>query len=404
MPAAAYALEAELAFFLMPSHQLSDLFRHTPTRNLVILHPAFALTGVCHSIGGPLLPSLQPAFHLNDSQAGFLLFAYFAGTSFGALLCGRRHARTLAVGFLALTVAALGVSFTHRISLYPAFLFFGICVGAPMTAVSMYVGRTFGARSAAPLTLLNFSWSAGGLLAPLLAARLLLHHSFRAAYALLACASFLAALACWMQLEDPPEPPRAAANASRLGNMRFIALFAFLAFLEVGVENTSASWLSTYVLRTAGTGAALAAAASSLYWCGFLASRGVSSLLLLRMDSSRLLRIAAAVGVVAGIALVAFSATIVHVVAMTILGAALAPIFPLLLARFFAIARDSSDSRWVLSLCGFGGSVIPWVAGSLSLWWGSLRLGLIVIPIALLLIISTLPMIREEHAEALAGQ
>ncbi len=64
----------------MSIEQPSRLFRRSPTRSLVVLHPAFALTGVCHSIGGPLLPSMQPAFHLNDSQAGFLLFAYFAGT------------------------------------------------------------------------------------------------------------------------------------------------------------------------------------------------------------------------------------------------------------------------------------------------------------------------------------
>ena len=388
----------------MPLEQPSGLFPRSPTRTLVVLHPAFALTGVCHSIGGPLLPSLQPAFHLDDSQAGFLLFAYFAGTSVGALLCGRRHALTLALGFLALTLAGFGVAVTDRAFLYPAFFFFGICVGVPMTAVSMHVGHTFGARSAAPLTFLNFSWSAGALLAPLLAARLLLHHSFRIAYVILACASLLAALACWIQLADAPEDVRAATPTSRLRNLRFIALFAFLAFLEVGVENTTASWLSTYVLRTAGTGAALAAAASSLYWCGFLASRGISSLLLLRMNSSRLLRIAAIVGVLAGIALLSVSAAIVHVVAMVILGAALAPIFPLLLARFFAEARDSSDSRWVLSLCGFGGSVVPWVAGSISMHWGSLRLGLIVIPAALVMILGALPLIRTQHSEVAARQ
>jgi fucose permease len=268
----------------------------------------------------------------------------------------------------------------------------------------MYVGRTFGARSAAPLTFLNFSWSAGALLAPLLAARLLLHHSFRGAYVILACASLLAALACWIQLEDAPEPTRAATGTSRMRNLRFIALFAMLAFLEVGVENTTASWLATYVLRTAGTGAALAAAASSLYWCGFLASRGISSLLLLRVHSLRLLRIAAVVGVAAGIALLAVSATIIHVLAMVILGAALAPIFPLLLAQFFAEARDSSDSRWVLSLCGFGGSVVPWVAGSLSVYWGSLRLGLIVIPAALLMIVGALPLIRMQQSDVVARQ
>jgi len=385
---------------MMSTETRGSVFKGSPVRTLAVLHPAFALTGICHSIGGPLLPSLAPAFHLNDSQAGFLLFAYFGGTSLGALLCGRRHARTLTLGFLALTLAALAVAATNRMFLYPVFLLFGMGVGVPMTAVSMHAGRTFGARSAAPLTFLNFSWSAGALFAPLLAARLLANHTFRAAYVILACASSLAAIACGLRLEDAPEPERAAVPVSRMVSLRFIAIFAFLAFLEVGVENTAASWLTTYVFRTAGTAATWAAAASSLYWCGFLASRGVSSLLLLRVDAGRLLRGAVFVGVLAGVALLAMPRTSGHVVAMVILGAALAPIFPLLLARFFAQARNSADSRWVLSLCGFGGSVLPWIAGLVSARTGSLRLGLVVIPAALLLmIVFTMPLIRGQGSE-----
>jgi len=379
----------------MAAHTRSTLFRRSPGRTLAVLHPAFALTGICHSIGGPLLPSLAPAFHLNDSKAGLLLFCYFAGTSLGALLCGPRHARTLTFGFLALTGAALAVAATGRVFLYPVFLLFGICVGAPMTAVSMHVGRTFGARSAAPLTFLNFSWSAGALMAPLLAARMLAHHSFRAAYVILACAALVAAIACRLQLEDAPEPePIAPPQASRMLNVRLIALFAFLTFLQVGVENTTASWLTTYVLRTAAGGAAWAAAATSLYWCGFLASRGLSSLLLLRLDPGRVLRVAVVVGILAGVGLIAMAGTSWHLIAMVVLGAAVAPVFPLLLARFFAEARDSSDSRWVLAVCGFGGSVLPWLAGTISAHTGNLRLGLSVIPAGLLAILGTLLLIR----------
>ena len=381
----------------MATHSRSTLFKRSPARTLAVLHPVFALTGICHAIEGPLLPSLAPAFRLNDSQAGFLLFAYFGGTSLGALLCGRHHARTLTFAFTALAVAAVAVAFTNRVFLYPVFLLLGICVGAPMTAVSMHAGRTFGSRSAAPLTFLNFSWSAGALFAPLLASRLLLSHTFRAAYVILAGMACFAAVACWLQLEDSPEPQPAAGEKSAIINLRLIVLFAVLTFLEVGVENTTASWLATYVLRTSETGAAWAAASSSLYWCGFLASRGLSSLLLLRIEAGRLLRMAAILGILAAVGLIVLPGTTADVLAMVVLGAALAPIFPLLLARFFAQARHSSDSRWVLSICGFGGSVLPWLTGSLSAMTGSLRIGLIVIPAALLVIVCTLPLIRAQR-------
>jgi fucose permease len=76
--------------------------------------------------------------------------------------------------------------------------------------------------------------------------------------------------------------------------------------------------------------------------------------------------------------------------AMLALGAALAPIFPLLLARFFARARHASDSRWVLSVCGFGGSVLPWLTGWISAT-STLRTGLATVPAALVCILAMLP-------------
>src|SRR5207302_4029920 len=143
-----------------------------------------------------------------------------------------------------------------------------------------------------------------------------LSHTFRAAYVILACMACLAALACWLQLEDSPESEPAASKESGMINAGLIVLFAFLTFLEVGVENTTASWLATYVHRSSGTGIAGAARISSLYWCGFLASRGLFSLLLLRIDAGRLLRIAAMLGILAAVGLVVLPGTAPPILAM----------------------------------------------------------------------------------------
>jgi fucose permease len=65
-------------------------------------------------------------------------------------------------------------------------------------------------------------------------------------------------------------------------------------------------------------------------------------------------------------------------------------------------ARQSSDSRWVLSLCGFGGSVLPWFTGWVSAQSGSLRLGLITLPAAMLLMLAMLPLLgggREDQTQ-----
>jgi fucose permease len=241
------------------------------------------------------------------------------------------------------------------------------------------------------LTFLNFSWSAGALTAPLLAAEVLRHHSYRAAYFVLAMASVVAALACWFLIQDAPETPRSTTRAQAFPNLKLIVVFAIAAFLQVGVENTAAAWLSTYALRMARDGVVFAAASSSVYWVGFLSSRGFSSLVLLRADPIRVFRVAVTVALLAAVLLAGLPSVAGRTAAMFLLGAALAPIYPLVIAGFFARARHTSDSRWVLATAGFGGSVLPWLAGWISTHSGSLRVGILTIPASMLLMIFVLP-------------
>jgi fucose permease len=367
-----------------------------------VLHPAFALTGILHAIGGPLLPSLAATFHLSDNQAGLLFLCYFLGTSLGALLCTRNYARSIAVGFVVLAAACACVTVVSSGFLHSTFLVMGISVGVCMSAITMFAGRNFPGRNAATLTFINFTWSVGALAAPLLAARLLLSHTYRSAYSVLAVAAAVAAVASWSLLADAPEKALVIGDARDMPNVRFIALFALLTFLEVGIENTTISWLATYTLRSEHSGAAMAAASSSLYWCGFLASRGISSLLLLRLNPMRVLRYSVVTAALAASLLIGAQGQACLGIAMFVFGAALAPIFPLLLSRFFGGARHTYDARWVLAICGFGGSVLPWFTGWLSNRTGSLRIGLITVPASLLLMICTLPALRDprnQHVE-----
>lgn len=373
-------------------------------RTLAVLHPAFALTGVLHAIGGPLLPSIASAFHMNDSQSGLLFLLYFAGTSLGAFFCRVNYARAMALGFVAMTACCLGIAVAGRPLLPPLFLLLGVSVGVPMSAVSLFTGRNFSQRCAPMLTFLNFSWSAGALAAPLFAAQVLRHHSYRTAYFLLAFVAALAALACWFLIQDTPEAPPPASPSRSFANLRLVAVFALAAFIQVGVENTAAAWLSTYSLRMARDGVVLAAASSSLYWVGFLSSRGFSSLVLLRANPIRVFRVAVTVALLAAGLLAGLPTVAGRNAAMFVLGAALAPIYPLVIAGFFARARHTSDSRWVLATAGFGGSVLPWLAGWISANTGSLRVGILTIPAALLLMVFVLPAMSAPPSTTAAGR
>jgi len=373
----------------------------TPSASaMVVLHPVFALTAVLHVVGGALMPSLSARYHLSDSGSGLLFLLYFAGTSIGALLCRRKYARMMLVGFVAMAGTCLAVSVSPRVLLEPLFFVLGVSVGVPMSAVTLYTGANFPDRCASILTFLNFSWSAGALAAPLIAARILVHHDYRDAYNVFAVAAICAAIACAVFLHDGPEPIRTSTGQGSTAAVRLVLVFAFAAFLQVGIENTVATWLPTYALRTGNNGLVVAVASSSYYWAGFLLSRGLSSLLLLRAEPMRILEIAISSAMVAALLLVFAPGVAIRSTAMFILGASLAPTYPLVLSRFFARSRHAADSRWILFTAGFGGSVLPWIAGFISSHTASIRTGMMAIPASLLLMALLIPALRAQPRSA----
>lgn len=349
---------------------------------LLVLHPAFALTGIVQAIQGPLMPSLAATFHWNDSRSGALFLLYFLGSSTAPLFCRFSYSRTMAAGFLTMALACAGVAWSSPMLLYPLFLVLGLSNGIGSSTVSLLVGRNYAANCAPTLTLLNFTWSLGALAAPLLAAPLLVAHSYRAVYLLVAALGLLMAVVCGAMIEDGPEPVARTGSAEGTAKLLLIALFSAIAFLEVGVENVSVAWMSTYLLRAAGTGIAVAAASTSLYWAGFLTARALASLLLWRVAAIRVFYGALALALTASLVLVAVPSRWSCGPAVLLLGAALGPIYPLLLSVLFSRVQRTEDTRWMLAIGGLGGAVLPWLTGALSANAGSLRVGLLTIPMA----------------------
>jgi len=365
---------------------------------LPVLHPVFALTAFADAVAGPILPSLARSFHLSDGQSGLLLFWIFAGMASGALLCRGNYARILTAGFVALSITSFAFPLIVRPILYPFAFFYGISVGVPMTAVSLFAGRNYPDNRASILTMLNFTWSAGALLAPLIAARLLAVFSWRAVFVAMGCASLLAAAATSLTIRDSREEEHKTPETTGLKNLRLVAVFAIFFFLEVGMESMFGAWISTYVLRVTRTSLTLAAAATAFYWIGFLASRGLSALLVLRIRSGLILRISIPLAFGASIMLVESRSPALLTIAIILLGGALAPTFPVALAAFFDRARHSSDSRFVLALSGFGGSLFPWLVGLISSRSGTLGAGLLAGPVTLFFMIGMLPILTAQKA------
>lgn len=353
------------------------IYRELLRPSILLLYLGFFVTGGMTVLPGVILPWIAHSFHLNDSQSGILLFVLFLGSSLGALLVRQRFRLTLAVGYLLIPVAGLlfarwpGSFGLIAIGLY------GLGLGLTMTSTSMLIGRIYPQNRGACFAFLNFCWSLGATLCPLLLARHSIHLSLSElgyGIALLAApftvVAFLSRYEARQALDGPPSSSQAT--------FLLIAIFGLACFLYVGAENIVGGWLTMFTLRTVAWSYRQSTLTTAAFWAALLAGRGLTPLILARMSEVRLLRVSIVSLLVGLTLLVSAHAGLTLVVAACLTGLALAPIYPLLLSLFLARIGESKHSGWVFMLAGVGGAVLPWLTGVVSSQWHSLRAGLFV--------------------------
>ena len=133
---------------------------------IACLYFGFVLTGIGTTLLGCILPALSGIWNLNDSHAGFLIAAQFAGSSCGALLARSRLYTTLIRGYLLLAVSAVSIAFCHGYFAAPLLFCFGLGLGSAMTSTSMIIAGIYSATRGASLSLLNAFWGLGAVLCP----------------------------------------------------------------------------------------------------------------------------------------------------------------------------------------------------------------------------------------------
>lgn len=326
---------------------------------------------------GVVLPKVSAAWHLTDSQSGTLLMTLFAGSSLGALFVRKHFQRTLAYGYLLVPASGLLWMAAPRLLAVPAIFFYGLGLGLAMTSTSMVVGRLFPQKRGAALSFLNFCWSIGSTLCPLVIARVPDHLSPAAlGIAVTVTALPFAALPLLGGLDAQVQP----AGPGRVLDQSFrtLAVFALAGFIYVGIESAVGGWLTTFALRTVDWSYARSSLTAACFWGAVLAGRGLTPLILERLREVQLFRLAV-LALMAGLAmLVAAHSAWLLLTGTVLTGLALAPIFPLVLSLFMARAGESKHTGWIFMVSGFGGAVMPWMTGILSTSAHSLRIGLLI--------------------------
>jgi len=343
-----------------------------------LLHLGFALTGVGTVLLGSILPRLSAQWHLRDKDAGLLLLVQFALSASGALLVRRNFWKTLACGYGLMSGGAIAIFLLQQRSL-PAFGVYGLGLGLAMTSTSMLTSRRYPKRMGAALALLNFSWSAGSVACPLLAAQLLRRAAGSTAFVLVGLIALPFAFLPLLAERDELHASAVAGPApAGMKEATTIAYFAFLAFLYVGVEATVGNWMSTYAGRTTAWTFAGSTLAVAVFWAALLLGRALTPVMLTRMPELRLYRVSVLAAIAGVVVLLSAHSPLTILLGAAVTGLSLAPLFPLTLALFLAEIGGSNNAGWVFGLAGVGGAVLSWLTGIVSNDTGSLRIGLLV--------------------------
>lgn len=353
------------------------------------MHATFVLAGLGTMLLGPILPILAAHWHLRDSQSGLLLLAQFFGATLGGATVSSRLCRDLLAG---LAAAALGF---FVFALAPGFpvacgglVVGGFGVGRTIATVNILAGRRATYLRGSALARLNFSWSFGALLSPLLAAWLTPHFALPTLLGALAALFLILSAALALQMRRGSDDTAADSSGSletaprlREGVPRVFVYFLLMLFLYGGLETCLSGWLTTYALRFGRTSLVLSEYTMVLLLSGLTGGRALAARLLLRVEDTTLLRIALALTALLTAALALAQRTPLIASLAVLLGVCLAPVFPASFSIYMSFRPPARQAGLALAASGIGAAALPWGMGVISTHSGSLRIAL-ALPVA----------------------
>ncbi len=356
-----------------------------PTTGTLFAHLDFVLTGVVMTLLGPLLPLLSARWALNDTQAGNLFLAQFVASVVGMLCSGplvRRYGYriTLIIGaiFMAASIALLAGA-DRAVGIIAIFIS-GAGFGVTSPAANLFVGDAKPHSRAASLSLLNSSWGLGAMCGPLIiAATQRVHHTRIFLWVLSLCLAGLAS-ALWrvrFSVDSDLHSDKSQQVVASSLNWPLLVLVGAMFFTYVGTENAIGGWLASYARRISPLSAAFWAMTPAFFYGAMLLGRTLAPLLLRNIREVRLAASGAGLAFL-GTGILVSSRSISAVVAGAALaGLGLSAVFPIkvsLLPRWFgdSVSRVSGP---MFALGNLGGGALPWLVGTLSTHFSSLRVG-----------------------------
>ncbi len=381
---------------------------------------AFVSLGLPDGLLGTAWPSMRASFGLPLGAQGALLVAFTVGYvsasfSTGFLLSRLTLGRLLAASGFATALALLGYAASPEWRMLVALsLFLGLGGGVIDAGINTWASAAYGPRT---LNWLHACWGIGAALGPAVVVVVLeAGRSWRVSYAVVGAAQlalavgFLLTSGAWRPAPPPAgsEAPERQAHTTETLRLRGARLGGLVYFVYTGVEVGFGVW--AFTLFTEGRGIAPVEAGFwlSVYWGGFTVSRLLVSVAGRRASPDALVR-GCLVGAVAGAALVWLDgAPVVGFVGLALVGLALGPVFPTLMAttpRRVPSRHLANTVGLQVASAAVGAAVLPALLGVIAQRLGLEALGpqLVVLSVATVVSHEALVRFRGSSADALAS-
>ncbi|HEX2864148.1 MAG TPA: MFS transporter [Deinococcales bacterium] len=329
----------------------------------------FFIIGAVQALYGPSIPQLLNVYQLNQAQVGLALSAQFLGTVLGILLsgvaerAGTRSSQRLVASCVCLVVGMLLFPFapTWPVALIGAAIG-GLGYGGLDININLVFATSFGSRGASMLNLVNAAFGVGAIAGPVLVAASP-QGNYRWAFVSLAVLSvFLFPLVASSRDTSTREAVGPATHSGR-SLLLLMGLFILAYFVYVGMETGVSGWETRFTQSLRLLPETTAAALPALFWAGLTLGRLAATLVsryarpqVIVIGSLTLGVVCLALAHITGIAVVAF----------TVAGLFLGPVFPTGLAWLGEHAPVAGGTlAIVVAAAAFGGVLFPPVIGGL---------------------------------------
>ena len=337
----------------------------------------FAVFGVVLVLIGANQDALAAALDIRLAESGLitslLALGIGAGMAVGGVLADWLPRRALALGAVWLAAAALlGVSADLSFARLLVHVFaLGAGAGLASAVLNVVVIERYGEAAPRPLLVLHSAATLGAIAGPGLAAALgdAQHWtpSFHAAgFAYLALSLWLLRLPLAEPAYTREAPPVGGAPRGEAPRPLELAAFCAAAFAYLGIEASVTVFAVPYATEGLGLDGDRGRAAISAFWLGLLAGRMGAFLWRGPLDA----RLIAASGVAGAAALAAAASLWTPQIEWTfgVVGVAIGPVFPLLvaLAARSLPARPGLATGCLMGVGSLGGFAIPWLVGAIG--------------------------------------